>query len=198
VKKEEAALPPSVLLVHDVDVVLDGGVAGADVEPVRAQQRVAAGEAEGARAADDGELAHGVERAVPAEQRQRAAVVGPRREHQVHGLQEAEPGLVGPHVQPLGAADGGGALLGPLRQRVVHHVHHPEHGHRRRRRGRRRLHHAHRRRRLAAHRVVEVELEVRRVGRLLLAPPGAVDSVGFGDQGEEEHDRRRHSFLRHL
>jgi hypothetical protein len=192
--------------VHDVDVVLNDGITGAEVDPVRAQRRVPGGEPERGRAADDGELADLVERAVPAEQRQRAAVELAGREDEVHGLQEAQLRLVRAHVQALRPAHGPRPRLRALRQRVVHHVHHPEHGHGR---GVRRGDHPHRRGRLAAHRVVEVEVEVRWGGgggvRARGAPPGTptpvlelvVDRRGGGRQHDEDEEEQKQRCLGH-
>lgn len=114
--------------MHDVDVVLDNGVAGLEVQGVRPGLGVAAGEAEGAGAADHRHLPDVVQGAVAAEHGDHAAVVGAVGEHQVHCLEEAQLGLVRAHVQPLGPAHGLGLGLGPLRQRIVHDVDHPKEG----------------------------------------------------------------------
>uniref|UniRef100_A0A8R7Q376 Uncharacterized protein n=1 Tax=Triticum urartu TaxID=4572 RepID=A0A8R7Q376_TRIUA len=94
------------MLMHDVDVVLDVGVAGLGVHRVGPGLRVPAGEAEGAGAPDDGHLPDFGEREVAAEHGERAAVVGAGGEHEVHDLQEAHCCLVRPYVDALGPSHG--------------------------------------------------------------------------------------------
>jgi hypothetical protein len=156
--------------VPDVEIVLDGGIAGLEVEGVRAGLRVPSRHPEHAGAADDGHLPDGGEHLVPAHDGDAAPVVRAGLEHEVHGHQQRHRALAGADVGPLRAAEeAGGAQAGALRQRVVDHHHGAEEG--LGRVGRRRARHLHRRRVRPAHHVVPVHPDVR---LLLLAGSSAV------------------------
>jgi hypothetical protein len=93
-------------LVLDVEVVLDGGVSGLEVEGVRPGLRVPLGPAEHAGAADDGHLPDGGEHLVAAEDGHRAAVVAAGLEHEVHAHHQRHRVLAGADVGALRAAHG--------------------------------------------------------------------------------------------
>ena len=171
--------------VVDVEVVLNGGVAGLHVEGVGPGLGVAAGPPEDAGAADDGHLADGGEDLVAAHDGDGAAVVPAGLEDEVHVHEQRHRVLAGADVGALGAAHRRrGVQVGARRQRVVDH--HPGAEDARRRVGRRRPRHLHRRRARPAHHVVPVHLDVRRRRRRL--PRGSMDSSGDGDHGGDDED----------
>jgi hypothetical protein len=169
--------------VRDEEVVLDGGVAGVEVQGARGSQRVPSRQPERARAADDGhlpDLGHGL---VPAEDGDGAAVVLAGLEHEVHGHQERQHVLAGADVGALRAAHEPGAELWAFGERVVDDRHRAEGGHRGV--GPRRLRHPHRRRVGTAQHVVPVHPDPR---LLLLAVRGVSRRGGAGQEGQEEKE----------
>jgi hypothetical protein len=139
--------------------------------------------AELSAAADDAHLADVAEHLVAAEDGERAALVLPGREHEVHHHEEAERLLVRERVGALGAAHlGARGARGARRQRVVDGHHRAEAGGRGV--GRRPLRDADGRRARPRHDVVEEHLEGREsavVGRR-----GAGRERGGAQQQEEE------------
>jgi hypothetical protein len=106
--------------VADVEVVLDDGVAGPVVDPLRARLAIPSGEAEHAGAADHGHLPDGPLGGVGAQDGEAAAVVGAVDEDKVHGHHQRQRVPAGAHVHALRAADQpGGRQVGALGERVV-------------------------------------------------------------------------------
>jgi hypothetical protein len=146
--------------VLEIEVVLDDGVAGLEVEGVRPGLRVPSRHPEHAGAPDDGHLPDGVEHRVPAHDGDGAAVVPAALEDEVHVHQQGHLVPAGGDVGALRAAEGrGGVEVGPLGERVVDDHHEAEArlggvGHRR-------ACHLHRRRVRPAQHVVPVQLDVR-------------------------------------
>ena len=153
------------LIVADMDIVWDGGVAGG-VVPVRGGAAVAAGEAERAGAADHGDLPHRPRRVGPEDGDAAAIVRLIGGEHEAHRHQQRHRLLPGAHVHPLHVADQPRRRrqAGPVSERVVDDVHGAEH-----RRGgprRRRLRHLRHHRVRSGHHIVPVHMHP----RLLLLP----------------------------
>uniref|UniRef100_K3YA03 Uncharacterized protein n=1 Tax=Setaria italica TaxID=4555 RepID=K3YA03_SETIT len=169
--------------VLDVDVVLDGGVAGLEVEGVRARLRVPSRHPEHAGAPDDGHLPDGVEHGVPAHDGDGAAVVFAGLEDEVHVHHQGHLVLAGGDVGALRAAEGlGGLEVGALGERVV-----DDHDGAEARLGSvgdGGVRHLHRRRARPAHHVVPVELDV----RLLLAAARRRRRGGGGGQEERQEE----------
>jgi hypothetical protein len=174
------------LLRLDVDGVLDDGLPGGG-GGVGVGLDVALGHPELAGAADDAHLPDVAEHLVAAEDGQAAAVVVPRREHEVHLHEQAERLLVRECVGALRAPDlhgrAGARGPGPRGERVVDGRHRAEEGGGGV--GRRRLRDADRRRPGPAQHVVEVELEGRHVG-------GRRCRHGEEEEEGEECGRARH------
>ena len=103
----------------DVEVVLDGGVAGPGVDPLRPGLAVTCGEPKRAGAADHGHLPDPPLGGVGAKDGEAAAVVGAVDEHEVHGHHQREAVLAGADVHALGAAEQPRRQVGALGERVV-------------------------------------------------------------------------------
>lgn len=152
--------PTSVVI--DIDVVLHTGVPRLDIKRPSPGLSVASSEAEQPTAAQDRQLPHRLEDAVPPENAQGAAVVLPGREGEVEDHQQRRLGLGGKGIDALGPAHGPRPQLWALSEGIVDHDRGPEPG------GRPLggLGHPDRGGVGAAHDVVEVEVEVAQ----LLAP----------------------------
>ncbi|XBJ01425.1 hypothetical protein VPH35_021078 [Triticum aestivum] len=165
-----------------VDVKLDGGVGA--TRAVGLPHHVPRRHPELPRAAHHGELPRGGHDVVAADDGQRAAVVVPRGEQQVHAHHQHHARLRRHHVEPLRAPHGRRRRRRGLRQRVVDDGRVAE-GHAREGVGRRgrTLDDLHRRRVAAGDHIVEEEVEMR------VRRAGGEQEEGEEDSGVRSHDR---------
>uniref|UniRef100_A0A8R7PYX6 Uncharacterized protein n=1 Tax=Triticum urartu TaxID=4572 RepID=A0A8R7PYX6_TRIUA len=171
-------------LVPDEYVVLDGGVAGLEVQGVRPGLRVPAGPPENACTTDDSDLTDLVEHSVATHNDDAAAVVLSGREDEVHVHEQRDLVLAGGDVGALGAAHEPGRVeAGALGERVVDDTHEAEGCLGGVSRGRARY--PHRRRVRSAQHVMPIHLEV----RLLLRRRGLRLHGGQGEEDEEGRGR---------
>ncbi|CAL9198205.1 unnamed protein product, partial [Musa hybrid cultivar] len=191
-----------VLVMRDEEIVLDDGVAGVGVEAVRPGLGVAAGQPEQPAPANHRHLPHAGEHRVPPQYGDRAPVVLPLDEGEVHGHEQRRLLLGGEGVESLSPADEPRGQLRPQSHGVVHHHHHAERGGRRVRRGG--LRHAHRARarpadhvvpvepqvaQLLAHRLLHCSLALQEAMRLLLRRIGCSEQHRSKREEEEEGGR---------
>lgn len=114
--------------MQDINIILNDGIAGGQINPVSVGEGVAASEPEKPGAADDGHLSDVVKRGVAAEHGQDTAIVFPGAEMEVHGLEESKLGLGGGGVEALSSADDGGIEFGAGGEEIVHDGDHAEGG----------------------------------------------------------------------
>lgn len=181
--------------MDDSHIILNNGIPSRGVEHVGPGQGNTTGQPEQPRTSDDRNLSHRAQSLVPAENADRAAVVLPIGEGEVHGHQQPQLALRGRAVCPLRPANLRRIGLRPDGELVVDHVQRPEE--RQRLVGRRRLGDPDGGWSIAAQYIVEVEVQV---GYLLVSQSEAaaqvvaggkllgegVGSEGGGDEGEEE------------
>lgn len=92
--------------MEDINVVLDNGIKSVWVEKVGAGLGIATSEAKVAGSAQNRHLTDNVGYVVAAKHYDHASIIRPSGEHDIHGLQEAYPGLVRRDIHALGTAHG--------------------------------------------------------------------------------------------
>lgn len=114
--------------MSDINIILNHSVPSTTIQLNSVGQAIPTSGPEHPGAAHHRHLPHVVHRRVPPDDAQRAPVVGPSREDQVHDHQESELVLARPGIDALRFPDCGRRGLRALRQRVVHYRRHAEHG----------------------------------------------------------------------